>query len=129
MLHKAHFKVRGLRGLAAKERSFNKQMQILNLLATNQQFADFFGQNYDYTKFFNDLIRNGGNSPEMWKLEEDTEEAVDTSGEMAGGQLNANLPGSSGASQPNAGAAEGAQGSQANLAPNNPAGGAAVSGV
>jgi hypothetical protein len=143
LLHKATFKVRGLRGVAAKEREFNKLMTLVNLLSSNPQFADAFGRTYSYDKLFARILRASGNDPSMLELDEPIEEQIDTGngsepaeGEagappagapptMAAGQLNPALPGASGASPPNI-PAQADQGAASAFAPNNPnAGGGA----
>jgi hypothetical protein len=127
MCHKVRFRVRGLRGLAARERTFNKSMILVNLLNSNQQFADHFGQFYSYEKLWETLIRGSGNDPKMLELDDEEETEPDTSGD-AGGQLNPALAGGTGASQPNIeGDLAGQRGEQSAFAPNNPATGAALS--
>jgi hypothetical protein len=131
LLHKMTFRVRGLRGLAAKDRNFSKQMTILNLLSSNQQFADYFGRKYSFDKFFDELIVNAGCDPETWRLDEDPnadpgadaqQEDVPPPSGSAGGQLDPALAGSTGASQPNVEATTQAQaGAATEIAPKNPA--------
>jgi hypothetical protein len=122
LLHKTTFKVRGLRGLAAKEREFQKLMTLVNLLSTNPQFADHFGQEYDFGKLWDRIIRASGNDPAMLKKEDDgsgSDDAAESG--SAGGQLDPTLNASSGASQPNISTTVAAQrGEQSALAPNNP---------
>src|SRR5262249_27690626 len=111
LVQKAKFKVRGLRGVAAREREFGKLMTIVNLLASNQQFADNFGKTKDYTKLWNRLLTTSGVDPEMLDNENDNDEAEDRAQQaeeaqqqgqpvVAGGQLNAALGSGSGASAP-----------------------------
>lgn len=132
----AKFRVRGLRGVASKERTFNKLMTVVNLLSSNQQFADNFGQTKDFTKLWDQLLRATGVDPTS--LDADQEPDQDDQGgasdqdqdnqQVAGGQLNPALAPSSGASQPNVADTSQAQaGAQAPpVAPNNPAGNQAV---
>jgi hypothetical protein len=136
-LNKTHFKVRGLRGVASKEREFQKLSTLLNLIGSNEQFADHFGQNFDFTKLWDALIRSTGIDPSMLRLDEDLEDtatddanaALDeaTSGAqeeataIAGGQLNGGLSANTGASQPNISTDVAAQrGEESGFAPNNP---------
>jgi len=127
MLHSVHFKVRGLRGIASRERTFNKMMVVVNLLASNQQFADNFGQTKDFTKLWDQLLRNTGIDPLTLDLDE--EESEETEGTIAGGQLDAALAASSGASPPNVEApAEAQAGADAGLAAKNPVANLAATG-
>jgi hypothetical protein len=118
MLHHTHFKVRGLRGLATRDRTFQKMMTVVNLLATNQQLSDHFGQTYDYGKLWDQVLRASGIDPLSIELDEEPEGVEPGS---AGGQLDPNLAASSGASQPNVQDAAAAQGVQTQFAPKNPA--------
>jgi hypothetical protein len=76
LLSKAHFRVRGLRGVASRERTFNKLMTVVNLLSSNQQFADNFGQTKDFTKLWDQLLRATGTDPSSLDLDEVEEEAT-----------------------------------------------------
>lgn len=133
LLSKATFRVRGLRGVASKERTFNKLMTVVNLLSSNQQFADNFGQTKDFTKLWDQLLRSTGIDPSSLDLDEEPEsqdgaEEEAAEPQVAGGQLDPSLAPSSGASQPNvADTSQAAAGAQAPaVAPNNPAGNQAV---
>jgi hypothetical protein len=123
----AKFKVRGLRGVASKERTFSKLMNLVNLLATAPQLADVFGKTKDYGKLFDQVLGASGVDPESLALEEQPEAAPAEEappGEVAGGQLNPALAPSAGASAPGEGmaAAQAAQGGEAGFAPNAPQG-------
>lgn len=133
MIRKAKFKVRGLRGVAARERTFNKLMTIVNLLSSNQQFADNFGKTFDYTKLWSLLINNSGVDPGL--LESDNDDPNDPNTDAAaaaaaaqqqppgsaGGQLDPSLAAGSGASAPGeVTPAEGQRGAESAFAPNNP---------
>jgi hypothetical protein len=128
LCHSCTFKVRGLRGVQSRERFFNKLMTVVNLLASNQQFADHFGQSKDYGKLWDQLLRAAGIDP----ISLDSDDSGDQQQETpppgsANGQLNPALAGSSGASAPNVQAdAAAAAGAASNQAPNNPAGNQAV---
>jgi hypothetical protein len=127
LLSKAHFRVRGLRGVASRERTFNKLMTVVNLLSSNQQFADNFGQTKDFTKLWDQLLRATGTDPSSLDLDEVEEEATaQAEQDVAAGQLNPALAPSSGASQPNVPDAAAAAGAATQFAPNNPAGNQAV---
>jgi hypothetical protein len=127
-IHNANFKVRGLRGLANREREFQKLSTLLSLLASNEQFADFYGRTRDYDRLFSALERSIGIDPEMFALPEPPPEVAGGAGELippeepafAGGQLDETLGQSSGASQPNISGGPGLQGEASALAPNNP---------
>lgn len=131
LLQSAHFKVRGLRGIASRERKFQKLMTVVNLLGSNQQFADNFGETKDFTKLWDQLLLATGVDPTTLETDEEPEEAPAPPEESppgsAGGQLNPDLAASSGASAPNVEGAAGAQGPSTAFAPNNPAGNQAVS--
>ena len=123
LLSGAHMRVRGLRGVATRERNFQKLITLINLLATNQQFADSFGQTKSYDRLWDQLIRAIGVDPEMLSLVRLDEE--ESAPGTAGGQLNPALAAGSGASPPNLtpGAAASPQtlaGGQAGMAANNP---------
>lgn len=138
LLGRASFRVRGLRGVASRERTFNKLMTVVNLLSQNQQFADNFGQSYDFTKLWSQLLRSTGVDPTSLEIDESPDQGDQNPpdqappdqgppAEVAGGQLNPQLAGATGASQPNvpdnsatAGAAA------APTAPNNPASNQAI---
>jgi len=128
MIGKTHFRVRGLRGVASKERTFNKLMTVVNLLSTNQQFADHFGQTYDYAKLWDQLLRSTGVDPVSIELDEEPESEEEPAGEpapgqepeVAAGQLNPALAAGNGASQPNVPGATAAQGAETQFAANNP---------
>jgi hypothetical protein len=122
----AKFKVRGLRGVASRERKFSKLMTLTNLLATAPQFADAFGQTKSYEKLFDQVLGASDVDPESLAREEAppgaTPEEPAPPGEMAGGQLNPALSPAAGASIPGAGMAEAqaAQSVEAEFAPNSP---------
>lgn len=125
MVATAKFKVRGLRGVAARERTFNKQMAIANLLFTAPQAADVFGRTRSIDKFFDSLLTNAGADSDRYALEEaevDAAQAEQEAGTVAGGQLNPALAGANGASPPGAGAAtaEAQRGAEAEFAPTAP---------
>jgi hypothetical protein len=124
VLHKTYFKVRGLRQLANRERNFQKQMVLLQLLGTNQQFADYFGTKYSYGKLFDQIMLNSGVDPETMELEGEELAAAQMqpppAQPIAGGQLDAALGGSSGASPQNITGPEANSGMQSGLAPANP---------
>lgn len=130
MLHKTYFKVRGLRQLANRERNFQKKMVLLQLLGTNQQFADYFGQKYDYGKLFDSIMVDSGTDPETLELDGDALVAAQSQpppqAPIAGGQLDAALAGSSGASPQNITGPEANSGMQSGLAPANPNAGGAL---
>lgn len=134
MLSKAHFRVRGLRGVASKERTFNKLMTIVNLLGTNPQFADHFGQTRDFNKLWDQLVRATGIDPLTLQLEAGPEEEAvppdegAVPPEVAAGQLNPALAAGNGASQPNIPDATAAQGAESLFAANNPQANLAVAG-
>lgn len=71
LLRSAKIRARGIRGVIAKERRFNKLTTVLNLLATSPVFADFFQQHYDLKKFFDDVLVSSGNDPSMYELDEE----------------------------------------------------------
>jgi hypothetical protein len=132
LVGKATFRVRGLRGVASKERTFQKLMTVVNLLSSNQQFADNFGQTKDFTKLWEQLLRATGIDPTSLDVDEEPdmapEEMAPEQGMVAGGQLDPALAPSSGASQPNVGdTAQAGAGGDTTMAPNNPAGNQAVS--
>jgi len=126
LVHHAKFKVRGLRGVASKERTFNKLMTVWQLLSTNPQFADLFGRSKDYTKLFDQTLTASGIDPESVALEEEPEgapaPAESPPGTIGGGQLNAALPASAGASMAGEGAAaaQAAASGEAEFAPTAP---------
>ncbi len=139
LMAQTHFKVRGLRGIASQERQFTKLTTLLSILTSNEQFADHFGQNFDFTKLWNALIRSTGLDPDLLRLDKDPAQAAqDGAGDalteataglqglateraaVAGGQLDPALGASSGASLPNMSNAEGRRGEQSAFAPNNP---------
>jgi hypothetical protein len=135
LLNAARFRVRGLRGVASRERLFNKLMTVANLLATNQQFADSFGQSKSFDKFWDQVLWASGVDPMSLELE--TVEPLPGEGEggqgaaagieVAAGQLNPALAGSTGASQPNIeNTPQANAGISSNIAPNNPVGNQAV---
>ena len=99
LLAGAHFKIRGLRGIATRERRFNKLMTVVNLISTVPAFADHFGQRYDFGKLWEQVFRETGVDPAMLELDEVVEAPEGT----AGGQLDAALlaGGGGGGSQPN----------------------------
>lgn len=143
LLHKTTFKVRGLRGLNGQEKKFSKLMVIVNLLQSNQQFADNFGQTYDYTKLWSQLLQASGVDATSLEMDEPSPEEKPPTGipelddgtgqppapGSAGGQLDPTLAAGNGASQPNLAnvpSTEGAQGGQASMAAQtNPAVGSA----
>lgn len=101
MLAGAHFRVRGLRGIATRERRFNKLMTVVNLLGTVPQFADHFGQRYSFEKLWEQLLRETGIDPMLLSIE-DAEAAATAPPGTGGGQLEASLlTGGAGGSQPN----------------------------
>lgn len=137
VLNKTHFKVRGLRGVASKEREFQKLSTLLNLIGSNEQFSDHFGRNFDFEKLWEALIRATGVDPSMLRLSQDPEAtaedeanaalteatagAQEEAAAIAGGQLNGNLGAGSGASQPNISTdVAGLRGEQSAFAPGNP---------
>jgi hypothetical protein len=123
------FKVRGLRGVASKERTFAKLMTVVNLLVSNPQFADNFGEKYDLGKLWDQLLRAVGLDPLTLELDEAPEEPVDPA-LIAGGQLDPSLAPGSGASQPNVADTSQAQaGGDAGMAAQNPAANLAAGGA
>lgn len=129
LLHKTTFKVRGLRGINSQERRFSQLMTLVNLLGSNPQFADHFGQTKSFEKLWDALIVGTGVDPAM--LESDDEAAEGPTGipeldnppppepGSADGQLNPDLAAGTGASAPNlanAPAIEGAQGGGSSMA-------------
>lgn len=129
LIHHANFKVRGLRGLANREREFQKLTTLINLLSGNPQFADFYGRTRDYDKLFAAVERSIGIDPDMFALDEGPEEVAGGVEEVlpeeeqpfAGGQLDETLAAGSGASTPNISEDVGGQrGEESALAPNNP---------
>jgi len=102
MLHGARFKVRGLRGVAQKERQFNKLMSFANFLQTNPAILEHFQSLYDMSKLYDDILAASGVDPARYLLDPDVQEAADQAmaGEAAQ-QLNPELiAAGSGASQP-----------------------------
>lgn len=132
ILNSARFKVRGLRGVASRDRLFNKLMTVANLLSSNQQFADSFGQSKSYDKLWDQVLWASGVDPMSLELDEDIPEegeeaAPEGTPEVAAGQLNPALAGSTGASQPNVQSTPQANaGISSEIAPNNPVGNQAV---
>lgn len=130
LLNTIRFRVRGLRGVASQERTFNKSMTLVNLLSTNPQFADSFGQRYSFDRLWDMVVRTSGNDVAILRLTEDelqaqadAEQAAEVAQEetVAGGQLNPALVGS-GASTPNVANTLATElGNLSALAPNNPA--------
>jgi hypothetical protein len=126
LFRNAKVKARGIRGVIAKERRFNKLTTILNLIATNPAFADHFQQNYDLKKFMDDLLVASGNDPAMYALEEETAPVNEPPAEgedVAPSQLDPALLGAaSGASPPGEMTpATEQRGMESQFAPNNPA--------
>lgn len=135
LLHKATFTCRGIRGVAAREREFNKVMTIVNLLGANPQFAEHFGRKYSFDKLWSIVLRLSGQNPAALELDEEptppaseelvpgaagTGESAIAAADQAGGQLDMSLVGS-GASQPNiSGTVADQRGGESALAPNNP---------
>lgn len=131
VLNSARFKVRGLRGVASRDRLFNKLMTVANLLSSNQQFADSFGQSKSYDKFWDQVLWASGVDPMTLELDEEVpaegEEEPAPEGEVAAGQLDPTLAGSTGASQPNVqNTPQANAGLSSEFAPNNPVGNQAV---
>ncbi len=127
LLRNARIKVRGLRGVAAKERKFQKLMTIANFMGQNPTFADHFAQTRSLPKFFDTLIAATGEDPELWALDEEevaaAEEAA-AAGEPGGGQLDPELlaqAGGGGSPVGDVTAAEAQRGAESQFAPNNPA--------
>ncbi len=125
MVSHAKFRVRGLRGVAARERRFNKEMGIAQLLFSAPQALDVFGRTRSLDKFFDKLLTDGGTDPESYELEPAESAAASAevaSGVMAGGQVNPALAGANGASQPGDGMAQAqaAESMEAEFAPNAP---------
>jgi len=120
LVSNAKFKVRGLRGVASKERTFNKLLSLVNLLATSSQIADAFGQTKDFQKLFNQIVVASGIDPESIALDEAPMQPAP--GTVAAGQLQPGLAGATGASPPGdqAAAAQAAQSAEAGFAPNAP---------
>ncbi|MGH8897511.1 MAG: portal protein [Egibacteraceae bacterium] len=116
----AKFKVRGLRGVATKERTFSKLMNVANLLSTSPQLLDAFGRTKDFQKLFDQILSSSGVDPESLEL---TEEPVPAQpGTVAAGQIQPGLAAATGASAPGEGMAEAqaAQGGEAEFAPTAP---------
>jgi hypothetical protein len=143
LLHKAKFRIRGVRGMADREKRFNRTMTILNILGANPMFADAFGKKFSYEKLMTEAVIASGIDPATIELDdeelaaqvggeppavpgavaEDAPPPEETAGMIANGQLDASLMGS-GASQPNVNNTLADQrGAESALAPNNPAAG------
>lgn len=125
LIANAKFKVRGLRGVASRERTFNKYMNIANLLFTAPQALDVFGRTRSIDKFFDALLTAGGADTDRFSLEDEEVEAAlgqAAEGQVAGGQVNPALAAGGGASPPGPGAdvARGQAAAEAEFAPNAP---------
>lgn len=138
LLSQTHFKVRGLRGVASQDRQFTKLTTIINLLSSNEQFAEHFARTKDLNKLWDAVLRSTGIDPDLLRLDsnpgrDEADEIGDAVTEATAGltpeasaagaatqQLDPTLAPSSGASQPNLGAAEGKRGEASAFAPNNP---------
>lgn len=121
----AKFKVRGLRGVAARERRFNKKMGILQLLAATPQLMDVFGRTRSVDKFMDGILTDGGVDADALELEPAevaNAQADQEQGLVAGGQINSDLAAANGASPPGEGnaTAEAQQGMEAEFAPTAP---------
>ena len=125
LLHKVRFKVRGLRQIATRERNFQKKMVLLQSIQADPKFADFFGRNFDFDKMYASILVDSGVDPEMWRLDQPPP-PPEMAQPIAGGQLDASLGNSSGASAPNVSGPEANSGMQSGLAPANPNAGGAL---
>ena len=126
MLSKVNFNVRGLRGVATKEKRFNRLMTILNVLQQNPALLEWFNQNKDMNKLFSELLRTSGEDPEIFDRDEELIPETDREAAQAlAAQLDPSLIGqASGASAPGIQNTDTAQrGDESALAPNNPAAG------
>lgn len=96
------FKVRGLRGVAQKEKVFNKLMSFMNFLQSNPAILEHFQSIYDLSKLYDDVLEHGGVDPAKYLIDQDVEQAVQQQLEMEGGggeevqQLNPELLGMTG---------------------------------
>jgi hypothetical protein len=121
----AKFKVRGLRGVAARERTFNKYMQLAQLLFSAPQALDVFSRTRSLDKFFDKLLTAGGADTDSFELEEAEVAAAQeqqAAGQVGGGQVNPALGPSNGATPQGAGAAVATdqRSAEAEFAPNAP---------
>lgn len=116
----AKFRVRGLRGVASRERTFTKLMNVVNTIFTNPQLTDLFGQTRDISKLFDQILNASGVDAESIALEEQPEE--NPPGTTAGGQIDASLGVANGASPPGPGldTARAQASAEADFAPNAP---------
>lgn len=121
----AKFKVRGLRGVAARERRFNKKMGILSLIGSSPQVMDVFGRTRSLDKFLDGMLTDAGvdnDSLELEPAEVANAKADQEAGLVAAGQINSDLAAANGASPAGEGAAvaEAQQGMEAEFAPTAP---------
>lgn len=93
LLASAQTRVRGLRGVATRERFFQKIMTLVNLLASNPQFAEHYTRTRDLAKLWDQVDRAIGIDPDMLK--------TDPLEREEGDGLDPAIPGGSGASAPN----------------------------
>jgi hypothetical protein len=127
MLHLVHFKVRGLRGVASREKRFNKLVTVLNMIQQNPALLEFFQRTKDMDKLFDEILKATGIDPETFDIDEapvpETDEQAADQLVAAEGQLDPRLvAAASGASAPGAAASVPEQrGAESGFAPNNPA--------
>lgn len=123
MLSKVNFKVRGLRGIASRERRFNKLVTVLNMVQQNPALLEWFGRTKDMDKMFGEILKSTGLDPGLFDLEEElVPQADQQAADALVQQLNPALIAQvSGASAPGAGASVPQQrGEESGFAPNNP---------
>lgn len=77
LVNKMKFKVRGLRGVAQKERTFNKLVTFGNFLQSNPAILEHFQSLYDMGKFYDDILAHAGINPSKYAIDQDVQAAVD----------------------------------------------------
>lgn len=70
VLRDVRFRVRGLRGVAAKQREFTKILTMMEAVSTHPALAELFDRTMEISKLFADMVRGAGLDPEKYRRTE-----------------------------------------------------------